>query len=147
MATTEGIGGFVSVSAAAPSTYDTTATTGYPSLTWTEVGEVTEIPEHGPEHAEVTHTPLKTGIVDKYHGELNYGSIALPMALDKVDAGQTILRDALASKDPISVRLTYSDGSVEYTTGKVFSFKRAASVGSVVPVTAMVGFTKPTVDA
>lgn len=144
MATTEGIGGFVSVSAPAPATFDAT---GYAALTWTEVGEVTEIPEHGPEHSEVTHTPLKTGIVDKYHGELNYGSISLPMALDVADAGQTILRSALASKDAISFRLTYSDGSVEYTTGKVFSFKRAASVGSVVPVTAMVGFTKPTVDA
>lgn len=143
MATTEGIGGYVSVSAAAPATYDPT---GYAALTWTEVGEVTEIPEHGPEHAENTHTPLKTGIVDKFHGELNYGSVSLPMALDMADPGQTILRDALASKAAISFRMTYSDGAVEYTTGKVFSFKRSASVGSVVPATANVGFTKPTVD-
>ena len=144
MATTEGIGGFVSVSATLPASYDST---GYAALSWTEVAEVTEIPEHGPEHSEVTHTPLKTGIVNKFHGELNYGSVALPMALDTGDAGQTILRDALTSKDEISFMFTYSDGSVEYTSGKVFSFKRAASVGSVVPVTANVGLTRPTVDA
>lgn len=144
MATTEGIGASVEVSATAPGTYDTT---GYAALTWTEVGEVTEIPEHGPEYSEVTHSPLKTGIVNKYHGELNYGSVSLPMAFDSADAGQTILRGAITSKDEISFKLTYSDGSIEYTSGKVFSFRRGASVGSVVPATANVGFTRPTVDA
>lgn len=139
MATTEGIGGFLSVSAGVPATFDAT---GYAALTWTEVGEATEIPEYGAEHATVTHTPLKTGIVNKFHGELNYGSVAVPMALDLADAGQIILKAALTSKDEISVKITLSDATVEYTSGKVMSFKKGVSVGSVVPATSMLEFTR-----
>lgn len=139
MATTEGIGGFISASAAAPATYDAV---GYAALTWTEVAEVTEVPENGPEHATVTHTPLKTGIVNKFHGELNYGSLSLPMAYDPNDAGQTILQNARTSKNEISFMLTYSDGTIEYNSGKVMSFRKGMSVGSVVPATSMVEFTR-----
>ena len=40
MALTEGVGGFLSVSAATPATFDAD---GYAALTWTEVGEASEI--------------------------------------------------------------------------------------------------------
>jgi hypothetical protein len=143
MATTEGIGGFLSASAAAPATYDAA---GYAALSWTEVGEATEIPEYGAEHSTNTHTPLKTGIVNKYHGELNYGSISVPMAYDEVDAGQIILKAAIASKNEISFRETRSDGSIVYSSGKVMSFKTGASVGSVVPATSAIELTRATVD-
>ncbi|MBO29079.1 MAG: hypothetical protein CML61_10060 [Rhodobacteraceae bacterium] len=144
MATTEGIGGFLSVSAAAPATYDAT---GYAALTWTEIGELGEVPDHGPAHATVTFTRLKDGIVNKYHGELNFGSLAIPMAYDPADAGQAILKAARVSKDEISLRLTRSDGSVEYTSGKVMSFTNAVSVGAVVGATSQVELTRETVDA
>ena len=143
MSTTEGIGGFMSVSAALPATFDDT---GYEALTWTEVGELGEIPDHGPAHATVTFTRLKDGIVNKYHGELNFGSISVPMAYDPADAGQTILKAARKSKDEIAFKIEYSDGAIEYTGGKVMSFTRAASVGAVVPATAQVEFTRETID-
>lgn len=139
MALTEGIGAELAASAALPATF---TVTGYAALTWTEVGEVGEIPEYGPEHSTVTFTRLKDGIVNKFHGELNYGSLSVPMALDRTDAGQIILSTARQSKDEISFRITFSDGSVEYTSGKVLSFKRGASVGAVVPATAMLEFTR-----
>lgn len=142
MATTEGIGGFLSVSAAAPATYEAT---GYAALTWTDVEQGGEIPEYGPEHATVTFTPLKTGIVNKYHGELNYGSFTVPGALDADDAGQDILSAARVSKDEISFRETRSDGTIQYFSGKVMSFKSGASVGSVVPFSAMIEVTRETV--
>lgn len=144
MSTTEGIGGFLSVSAAAPATPDDT---GYGALTWSEVGEATEIPEYGAEHATVTHTPLKTGIVNKFHGELNYGSFAVPMAYDAADAGQIILKAARVSKDEISFMMTYSDGSIDYFPGKVMSFRRGASVGSVVPATSQIEITGEVIEA
>lgn len=143
MSTTEGLGGFISASAAAPATFDDT---GFAALDWDEVTEVTEIPENGPEHATVTHTPLKTGIVNKFHGELNYGSMALPMAHDATDAGQIILKAALAAKTEISFRLTYSDGAIEYYRGKVMSFKKGISIGSVVPATSMIELTSAPVE-
>lgn len=142
MSTTEGIGGCLSASAAAPATFDAV---GYAALTWTDIEETREIPDFGPEHSTVTHTPLKTGIVNKYHGELNYGSITLPMARFEGAVGQAILEAALASRDEISFRETRSDGSLRYFSGKVMSFTSGQSISAVVPATAMIEITRATI--
>jgi len=143
MALTEGIGGFLSVSAATPATFDAD---GYAALTWTEVGEASEIPEFGAAYSAVTFTSLKTGIEDKFHGALNYGSITIPLGYDSADAGQIILLAALASKDEISFRETRSDGTVRYIMGKVMSFPRGQSVGSVNMASCNIEFTRADVE-
>jgi len=143
MALTEGIGGFMSVSAATPETFDAA---GYVALTFTEVGEASEIPEFGATHAVVTFTPLKTGIVNKFHGEKNFGSITVPLGYDSADAGQIILLAALDSKDAISFRETRSDGTIRYVMGKVFSFPRGQSVGSVNMASCNIEFTTADVE-
>ena len=143
MALTEGIGGFLSASAATPATFDAT---GYAALSWTELGETSEIPEYGAAHSAATFTPLKSGIVNKFHGELNYGSVTLPMGYDSTDAGQVILLAALASKDEISFRETRSDGSIRYIMGKVMSFPRGQSVGSVNMASCNIEFTRADVE-
>jgi hypothetical protein len=143
MALTEGIGGFLSVSAATPATFDAS---GYAALTWTEVGEASEVPEFGAAYSAVTFTPLKTGIVNKFHGELNYGSITIPLGYDSSDAGQAILLAALASKDEISFRETRSDGTIRYIMGKVMSFPRGQSVGSVNMASCNIEFTRADVE-
>ena len=143
MALTEGIGGFLSVSADIPATFDAD---GYVTLTWTEVGEASEVPEFGAAYSAVTFTPLKTGIVNKFHGELNYGSITIPLGYDSADAGQIILLAALASKDEISFRETRSDGTIRYITGKVMSFPRGQSVGSVNMASCNIEFTRADVE-
>jgi len=143
MALTEGIGGFLSVSAAAPATYDAS---GYGDLTWTDVGEASEIPEFGAAYSPVTFTPLKTGIVNKFHGELNYGSITVPLGYDSADAGQIILLAALASKNEISFRETRSDGTIRFISGKVMSFPRGQSVGSVNMASCNIEFTRADIE-
>jgi len=143
MALTEGIGGFLSVSAATPATFDAD---GYAALTWTEVGEASEIPEFGAAYSAVTFTSLKTGIEDKFHGALNYGSITIPLGYDSADAGQIILLAALASKDEISFRETRSDGTIRYIMGKVMSFPRGQSVGSVNMASCNIEFTRADVE-
>ena len=143
MALTEGIGGFLSVSAAAPTDFDAA---GYVALTFTDVGEVSEIPEFGAVYTPVTFTPLKTGIVNKFHGELNYGSITIPIGYDSADAGQIILDAALRSKDAISFRETRSDGTIRYIMGKVMSFPRGQSVGSVNMASCTIEFTTADVE-
>jgi len=143
MALTEGVGGFLSVSAATPATF---GSTGYADLTWTDVGGASEIPEFGAAYSAVTFTLLKTGIVDKLHGELNYGSITIPLAYDSADAGQIILLAALASKDEISFRETRSDGTVRYTMCRVISFPRGQSVGSVNMASCNIEFTRADVE-
>ena len=143
MALTEGVGGFLSVSAATPATF---GSTGYADLTWTDVGGASEIPEFGAAYSAVTFTLLKTGIVDKLHGELNYGSITIPLAYDSADAGQIILLLSLASKNEISFRETRSDGTVRYIMGKVMSFLRGQSVGSVNMASCNIEFTRADVE-
>jgi len=143
MALTEGIGGFLSVSAATPATFDAA---GYVALTFTEVGEASEIPEFGAVHEVVRFTPLKTGIVNKFHGGKDFGSITIPMGLDTADAGQIILLAALASKAAISFRETRSDGSIRYVMGKVFSFPRGQTVGSVNMANCNIEFTTADVE-
>jgi len=143
MALTEGIGGFLSVSAAAPATYDAS---GYGALTWADVGEASEIPEFGAAYSPVTFTPLKTGIVNKFHGELNYGSITVPLGYDSADAGQIILLAALASKNEISFRETRSDGTIRFISGKVMSFPRGQSVGSVNMASCNIEFTRADIE-
>jgi hypothetical protein len=143
MALTEGIGGFLSVSAAAPATYDAS---GYGDLTWVDVGEVSEIPESGPAHTAVTFVPLKTGIVNKFHGEKNFGSITLPLGYDSADAGQIILLAALESKDEISFRQTRSDSTINFKMGKVMSFLRGQSVGSVNMASCNIEFTRADIE-
>jgi len=143
MALTEGIGGFMSVSAATPATFNAA---GYVALTFTDVGEASEIPEYGAAHAVNTFTPLKTGIDNKFHGALNYGSVTIPLGYDSADAGQIILLAALASKDAISFRETRSDGTIRYIMGKVFSFTRGQTVGSVNMASCMIEFTTADVE-
>jgi len=142
MALTEGIGGFLSVSAATPVTF---SSAGYAALTWTEVGGASEIPEFGAAYSAVTFT-LMTGIVNKFHGEPNYGSITIPLAYDPADAGQIILLVSLASKNEISFRETRSDGTVRYIMGKVMSFLRGQSVGSVNMASCNIEFTRADVE-
>lgn len=128
-----GLGTFIEIVAEAPATEDSA---GYTALTGlAEVGELTEVPEYGPEHDTVTHTPLKSGITAKYHGALNYGSLSLPMGLATNDAGQIALKTALASKARITMKVTYADGSTDFFQGKVMGFKRGASINGVVQAT------------
>jgi len=125
-----GLGTFLSIESNLPATNDAT---GYGALAaFDEVGELTDVPEFGPSHDTVSHVPLKTGITAKYHGALNYGSVTLPMGLSPTDAGQIALKAALANKARHAFSVEYADGAIDYFQGKVMSFTRGASIGSVV---------------
>jgi len=131
-----GLGTYIEVTATLPAdellaTYE--ALTGF-----AEVGELTEVPEFGPQFDTVTHVPLKTGTTAKYHGAKNNGSITLPMALSPTDAGQVILEAAMAAKTRITFSVVYADGAIDFYQGKVMSFTRGASIGSVVTASVMV---------
>lgn len=143
MALSQGLGATISAVAGDPATYDET---GYSALTFVEVGYVEDIPSYGPEYDLVEFTPLKTGIKNKFHGAVNYGSITVPMALDRSDAGQTVLTAALASKAAISFEIAYFNGDIDYVQGKVMSFKRGASIGSVVMAEVQIEFTTALVE-
>lgn len=140
-----GLGTTIGVSATLPATADLA---GYQAvgMTYTAIGEVTEIPSYGAEHEVVTHTPLATGVTAKYHGSLNYGSITVPMALDQSNAGQTALKTALTNKSRVAFKVSYADGTADYFQGKVMSFRRAASLGEVVTAEVMIEIETPIVE-
>ena len=128
------VGTVVSVSTTAPATYNSA---GFAALTWTACGELAELPSFGAEAALATHTPLKTGIVAKRRGSLNYGSVALTMALSDDDAGQTVLQDAAeaaAGTDAqVAVKVLLVNGEIQYFTAQVMSYK--VNVGNADAIT------------
>lgn len=112
----------ISVVAGTPATQDKA---GYEALTFVPVGEVTTVPEFGPNVQVVTHEPLATGITEKFKGFINYGSLALAAALDTEDAGQVVMSAAVTGATKFnrhSFKLQYQDGAVRYWQGKVFSY-------------------------
>ena len=118
------VGTIVSVSTTSPATYDAA---GFGALTFSACGELAELPSFGAEAALATHTPLATGIVAKRRGSLNYGSVALTMAVSDADTGQTVLQDAAeaaAGTDAaISVKVVLVNGEIQYFTAQVMSYK------------------------
>ena len=128
------VGTGVSVSANAPATYNEA---GFEALTWSLCGELAELPAFGAEAALATHTPLKTGIVAKRRGSLNYGSVALTMAVSDADTGQTVLQDAAeaaAGTDAqVSVKVVLVNGETQYFTAQVMSYK--VNVGNADAIT------------
>jgi hypothetical protein len=128
------VGTVVSVSANAPATYNSA---GFAALTWSPCGELAELPAFGAEAALATHTPLATGIVAKRRGSLNYGSVALTMAVSDTDTGQTVLQDAAeaaAGTDAqVSVKVVLVNAEIQYFTAQVMSYK--TNVGNADAIT------------
>lgn len=111
----------IAVSASAPATYDSS---GYGALSFTTVGEVTNLGSFGREYALVTHNPIGTRATQKYKGSYNEGQIAMEVGLDTDDAGQDLLATASASDSNYSFKVTAQNGDVYYFIAKVMSFKR-----------------------
>lgn len=136
----------VGVVASSPATLDPA---GYGALTMTPVGSLIDLPEYGPSAAVVESMPLAEGIVRKFKGMINYGSVALGLEIDFEDAGQAVFESAVegANKNvQHSFKITYPDGTVEYFSGKVFSYTRApGSANSMVGSTAQVEIETPIV--
>ncbi|WP_103171602.1 phage tail tube protein [Paracoccus sp. SY] len=142
---TTGIGTILYVSATIPATLDEAGFAAITGSGWVEVGEITEIPDYGGTSEVVTHTPLKTGVQEKFHGAENAGSLQIPMAYDPSDAGQAILKAAKADKKQRAFRVEYpkvdvaaTAGRTDYFVGKVFGVTRGATTGGVVSGTVTV---------
>jgi len=128
------VGTTVSVSNTIPANLNAA---GYAALTYTLVGEASEMPEFGGEQALVTFTPLQTGIVEKRGGSIDYGEVTLPLALSRTDAGQLILENkanqAIGTDKRVTVRVTLPDTTNFYFVAQVRSFKQM--VGGVDAIT------------
>lgn len=123
-------GSTIALTATAPATFDAS---GYGALTYTTIGEVTDLGEFGKVYAVVTHNPLASRNTVKRKGSYNNGSVAIQLALDEDDAGQTLAETALDSDDSYTFEVTLQNGAVYYFTAQVTSFP--IQVGSVDQIT------------
>lgn len=122
-------GTIISVSDTLPTSYDDDASDGFPSLSFTEVGEVTDLGEFGRVYEQVVHNPLNNRRTIKRKGSYDDGEVSMVVARTPGDAGQTILQTGLDSDDSISVKVELQSGDVLYFSVQVMSY--TANVGTI----------------
>ena len=118
------------ISANAPATFNVA---GYSALTYTAVGEITDLGEFGREFTLVTHNPVGSRGTQKFKGSFNEGTMNLSLGLDTDDAGQVLMKAASLSDGPYSFEVTTQNGDTYYFQAMVMSFK--VGVGSVDSIT------------
>lgn len=132
VATTAGT--VISVSASDPATYDAA---GYMALSYTAIGEVTDLGEFGREYALVTHNPIGSRGTQKFKGSFNEGQIALQLGLDTDDAGQILMKAASTSDANYSFQIVTQNTDTYYFQAKVMTWKvGAGGVDSITSATA-----------
>jgi hypothetical protein len=120
----------ISVASGEPGSYDST---GFAALSFSEIGEVTDLGEFGREYSLVTHNPLGGRQTVKRKGSYNDGQVSMTVARVPGDAGQSELVTAVDSDDNYSFKVELQDGRVLYFIGQVMSY--TANVGSVDQIT------------
>jgi len=123
----------ISVTATAPGTYDDNSTDGLPTLSYTEIGEVSDLGEFGREYNEVTFNPLGDRRTVKRKGSYNDGSVSMTVARVPGEAGQTILTSALDDDESYYFDVELQDGTHLYFAAQVMSY--TTNVGSVDQIT------------
>lgn len=118
------------VSSATPVTFNVA---GYSALTFTSVGEITDLGEFGREYALVTHNPVGSRGTQKFKGSFNEGTMSLSLGLDTDDAGQILMKAGSLSDANYSFEVTTQNGDIYYFQAKVMSWK--VGVGSVDSIT------------
>lgn len=123
-------GSTLAISAALPATVTPTA---YAALTYTTIGEITDLGSTGRTYNEVTHSPLASRGVVKLKGSYNDGTKTVQAAYAPGDAGQTLVQTALNDDAFYSFKETLQNGAVIYYQAQVMS--APVNVGSVDTVT------------
>lgn len=113
-------GSTLAICASQPSTYDAS---GYNALTWTSVGEVTNIGEFGRMYELLKHNAIAVRSTVKKKGTYDEGQLALQLGLDTDDAGQILMKAAAASDNDYSIRVVTQNGDKYYMQAQVMSFK------------------------
>jgi hypothetical protein len=122
----------IAITASLPATYDAAGFSAV-GMVYTAIGEITDAGEYGKEYNLVTHNPLADRKTYKRKGSYNNGSMTLQMGRVPDDAGQVLLLAAQDSDDSYSFKITLQDGTVNYFTGQVMSYR--TSIGSVDQIT------------
>src|SRR6056297_51925 len=123
----------IGITSTAPGTYDDNTSDGLPTLTYTEIGEVSDLGEFGREYNEVTFNSLGDRRTVKRKGSYNDGSVSMTVARVPGDAGQTLLTQGLDSDDSYSFEVVLQDGTTLYFEAQIMSY--TTNVGTVDQIT------------
>lgn len=118
MAVNTALGTTVKISASVPATFDAA---GYAALSYTKIGSVENVGAFGTTQEIVTFTDLETGILQKFKGTKDGGSPSITIAQDTDDAGQILLKTALASQNAYSTLVTMPNGDKFYFMSMITS--------------------------
>lgn len=139
MAVRSSAGTTIHLSAGTPATFNAA---GYGALTFTAIGEVTDLGEFGREYNLITHNPIGSRGTVKLKGSFNEGSITMQLGLDTDDAGQILAKTASQADADYSFKITTQNGDDYFFQAKVMSFKvNVGSVDSVTSATIMLELT------
>ena len=139
MAVRTSAGTTLKISAGVPATFNTA---GYAALTYTAIGEITDLGEFGREYSLVTHNPVGNRSTQKFKGSFNEGTMTLQVGLDTDDAGQILAKAAVASDNNYAFEVVTQNGDKYYFQAQVMSFKLGVGdVNKITSATIMVEIT------
>lgn len=125
-------GATLALTATKPATYDKAGFEGA-GMTYTPVGEITDLGSWGREYNLVSHNAIGDRRTKKLKGSYNDGQIQLQLGRDASDAGQVLLNTALNDDSDYYFKVTFQDGEVQYFAAQVMSYTtEAGNVDQVV---------------
>ena len=109
------------ISAALPATNNAA---GFAALTWTEIGELTDIGSvKGRSYNTSTHAPISSAQQIEKKGSYKLGKADMVVGWDGSDAGQVLVETAANSNTAIySFKLLKQGGGIRYFTAQVMEF-------------------------
>jgi len=113
-------------------------------LSWTEIGEVTDLGSWGSTGSTAAHQPLATGETVNAKAFLDWGSRDISIGRDITDEGQDLLKELADGEtkryDIVSVKIEHQSGLVQYAEIQVTGFNTNLPGGDSI-VAATVGIT------
>lgn len=109
------------VSASLPATYDAP---GYAALSWTAIGELTDIGSvKGRSYNTSTHAPIASAQQTEKKASYKLGKADMTVGWDDSDAGQVLIETAANHASAIySFKLVKQSGAIRYFTAQVMEF-------------------------
>jgi putative heme degradation protein len=113
-------GSKIFVSATLPATMDSA---GYAALTWSEVGELTDIGSVlGRAYNTATHAPIGKQQQTQKKASYTLSNADFMCGWDEQDAGQIIINAGASSYDIYAFKLLKQDGTIRYFTAQVMQY-------------------------
>ena len=117
--------------AAGTKIYIGTTASNHLTDTYSEIGEVTSIPQFGRVYNEVTFTALGNRNVRKAKGSRNDGNVTISYGYDADDTGQDALRTALDDDGDFNFRIDYPAPLTAKTYFKAKVMSAPKTIGSL----------------